>query len=81
MSVGCPVVTTKIPVIDEMIVDGQNGLLFGLENVNELATAIVCVLNDPALAQKLAQGGYQTVQKYFTPVILDQLEAVYKNVW
>ena len=80
MSVGCPVVTTNIPVIDEMIRDGQNGLLFELENVAELAQAVGTVLNDPALRVRLAEGGYQTVRRYYTPVIIDALEEIYRKL-
>ncbi|MBN9388971.1 MAG: glycosyltransferase family 4 protein [Chloroflexi bacterium] len=80
MSLGCPVVSTNIPVIDELIKDGENGLLFPLEDVTGLAEAVTRVLQDPELHAKLAEGGLKTVQNYFTPVILDQLETIYKEV-
>ncbi|MDB5078562.1 MAG: hypothetical protein JWP00_486 [Chloroflexi bacterium] len=80
MSLGCPVISTNIPVIDELIKDGENGLLFPLEDVAGLAAAVVRLLQDNGLHQKLAHGGYETVKRYFTPVILDQLEAVYREV-
>lgn len=80
MSLGCPVITTDIPVIDELIKNGENGLLFPLEDVAGLAKAVIRLLQDPALHQRLAQGGYETVQRYFTPVIMDQLEAIYREV-
>jgi glycosyltransferase involved in cell wall biosynthesis len=80
MSLGCPVISTEIPVIDELIKAGENGLLFPLEDVDGLAAAVVRVLGDPQLRQQLAQGGLETVQRYFTPVILDRLEALYREV-
>lgn len=80
MSLGCPVVSTNIPVIDELIKDGENGLLFPLEDVAGLAGTVTRVLQDPKLHQKLAKNGLQTVRNYFTPVILDQLETIYKEV-
>lgn len=80
MSLGCPVVSTNIPVIDELITDGENGLLFELEDVGGLVVAVGRVLQDPDLRQKLAGGGLETVKRYFTPAILDRLEAIYRDV-
>lgn len=80
MSLGCPVVTTSIPVIDELITSGENGLLFPLEDVEELANAVIRVLQDPALHSRLSQAGKQTATRYYTPIILDQLEAIYQKV-
>lgn len=80
MALGCPVVSTNIPVIDELIKDGENGLLFSLEDVSGLASAIVRLLQDPTLRQRLAAAGHQTVIRYFTPVILDELQVIYREV-
>ncbi len=80
MSLGCPVVSTDIPVIDELIKDGENGLLFPLEDVNGLAAAVGRVLQDVGLRHKLAEGGLETVKNFFTPVVLDQLETIYREV-
>ncbi len=80
MSLGCPVVTTNIPVIDELIKNGENGLLFALEDVNGLAQAVIQVLQDSALRSRLSEGGRQTVHRYFTPIVLDELEAIYNSL-
>lgn len=80
MSLGCPVISTNIPVIDELIRDGENGLLFPLDDVAGLAATVVRLLQDGELHRKLAEGGYKTVQNYFTPVIIDQLEEIYREV-
>jgi glycogen synthase len=80
MSVGCPVVSTDIPVIDELIIDGENGLLFPLEDVKGLAEVVIRVLQDADLRARIADGGCQTVTRYFTPAILDQLETIYRDV-
>jgi glycogen(starch) synthase len=80
MSLGCPVVSTNIPVIDELIKDGENGLLFPLEDVDSLAVAVGRVLGDSELHRKLAEGGLETVKNYFTPVIIDRLEEIYREV-
>ncbi len=80
MSLGCPVVTTDIPVIDEMITDGENGLLFPLEDVAGLVAAVTRLLENSELRARLVAGGLQTAALYFTPQILDQLETLYQNL-
>lgn len=80
MSLDCPVVTTDIPVIDELIRDGENGLLFPLEDVENLAQAVLRVLQEPNLRYTLAAGGRQTVSRYYTPEIIDQLEEIYREL-
>jgi glycosyltransferase involved in cell wall biosynthesis len=48
--------------------------------VDSLAEAVGRVLQDAELHRKLAGGGLETVKNYFTPVILDQLEEIYREV-
>lgn len=79
MSLGCPVITTNIPVIDELIRDGENGLLFGLDNVPELAATIVKLLQDSSLRQQLIEGGYRTVPRYYTERVIGEIEAIYRE--
>jgi glycosyltransferase involved in cell wall biosynthesis len=80
MSAGCPVISTNIPVIDEIIKNEVNGLLFEYDNPQSLAQAIIHALENPLLRHKLAENGRREVEKYYTPKIVEQLEAVYREV-
>ncbi|MEI6043229.1 MAG: glycosyltransferase family 4 protein [Chloroflexota bacterium] len=80
MSAGCPVVSTNIPVVNEIIQDGENGLLAPPEDPVGLAKAIVRVLQDETLSNHLREGGRKAVVAYYTPLLIDQLEQLYKEI-
>lgn len=55
MCLGTPVISTKVSGTDELIQDGENGLLVELGNVDGLAQAFDKLLGDEALQQQFAQ--------------------------
>jgi glycogen(starch) synthase len=77
MAAGCPVVATDIPVVNEMIQTGQNGVLIRREDPSDLANGIVRVLADPALRSALVAGGRRTLRRYSEAVIMDRIEDLY----
>lgn len=80
MAAGCPVVATNLPVVNEMIHDGVNGILVKREDPSELARGILTVLTDPGLRNKLAAGGQRTLRRYAEDPIMDQVEGLYEGV-
>ncbi len=77
MACGLPVVTTPVGSISELVRDGETGLLVPPGDVGALAGAIAHLLNDSALAQRLASAGHGHVTARFsTTVMLDAMEAV-----
>jgi glycosyltransferase involved in cell wall biosynthesis len=59
---GVPVVAAASQGPSELIVEAQNGLLVPVEDARALARAIRAVIDDPALARALAQGGSETYE-------------------
>ena len=55
MCLGTPVISTKVSGTDELIRDGENGLLVELGDVDGLALAFDKLLGDEALQQQFAQ--------------------------
>ena len=80
MACGCPVVATNIPVVNEMITHGSNGLLVEPENPVALADAINLMLNDVTLRKSLVAGGYQTLERYAESTLISQIEALYREL-
>lgn len=66
MASGRPVVGTQVSGISEIIIHGSNGLLVPPGNVGCLARAIIHILTNASLAQRLAEQGLKDVKERFS---------------
>jgi glycogen synthase len=65
MAADCPIVTTDIPVVREIVDDGSNGLLATPGDPTALAQATLRLLGDAGLREKLIAGGRATLRERF----------------
>jgi glycogen(starch) synthase len=65
MQAGVPLVASRIPVIDEIVSDGEDGLLFEFENPAALAEGIMRLLGDAGLRARLVGGGLTKLARDF----------------
>jgi glycosyltransferase involved in cell wall biosynthesis len=79
MAAGCPVVASDLPVVREMIQDGENGLLVRPEDPSALAEGILRVLTQPGLRAHLEAGGRRTLSRYSEDEIMSRILAVYRG--
>src|SRR5262249_2513180 len=63
---GVPVVASRVGGLPELIADGQTGLLFPPGDENALARALLAILGNPSLAQRLTQAGSYRVHSQFS---------------
>lgn len=56
-----PVIGAGIAAVREIIMDGENGLIFQDKNVRDLEDKIAILLEDLALAEKMGEAGYKEV--------------------
>jgi glycosyltransferase involved in cell wall biosynthesis len=78
MARGVPVVASSVGGIPEVISSGVDGLLVPPADPDALASAVVSVLSDPALRERLGEAGYQTVAERFSiDAQVKQIEVVY----
>jgi glycosyltransferase involved in cell wall biosynthesis len=80
MASGCPVVASDIPVVNEMITDGENGVLVAPESPAALADGILRVLTDAGLRERLVAGGRHTLARYSEAELIGQVETLYQEV-
>lgn len=64
MSVGRPVLATDVPGNFDLIQDGVNGFLFASDD--ELVDKATRLVTDPALLDRLVQGGHDTIEQHFS---------------
>jgi glycosyltransferase involved in cell wall biosynthesis len=67
MSVGCPLVSTAIGGIPEMIANERNGLLVPSQDVQAMVAACRRLLDDRSLAARLGRQAWQDCREQFTP--------------
>ena len=81
MAAGTPVISTDIPVVNEIVRDGENGLLIPYDDSAALARAMLSVLGTPELRARLVAGGQRSLAERFDPQALaEQVIEVYRSV-
>lgn len=64
-AMGKPVVASRIGGVEELVVDGETGLLVAPGNAKDLVTTIVRVLKDKSLCERLGEQGYVAARRLF----------------
>jgi len=81
MAAGTPVISTDIPVVNEIVRHGENGLLIPYDDQAALARALLTLIEDRVLRVRLVQGGQRTLAEQFQPArLVAQVLDVYKAV-
>jgi glycosyltransferase involved in cell wall biosynthesis len=80
MSFGCPIVSTSVGGIPEMIRSGENGLLVPSGDVEALACAVERLIADPQLAETLgAQASRDALQSFSADTLAAETVEVYQR--
>jgi glycosyltransferase involved in cell wall biosynthesis len=66
MAAGCPVVAARVGGLPDLIEDNKTGRLVPPRDAAALATAILELLDDPAMARELGRTATDTVRQRFT---------------
>jgi len=59
-----PIVSSDLPTIETILQDGKNALIAKSDNADSFKTAILRLLENPNLAESIAEEAYRNVQKY-----------------
>lgn len=81
LAAGCPVVTTNTAALPFVVQHEQTGLLFRPEDPDDLAAKTIQLLQDPALARRLAAAGRERAHREFTwDQSVTKLRALYADL-
>jgi glycosyltransferase involved in cell wall biosynthesis len=80
MASGTPVVGTQVGGVPELIQHGVNGLLVEVGSPIPLAEAVVAILTDPALAERLGRNGRRTAARFGVQQMLSCTCSVYEQL-
>lgn len=78
MASSTPIVARYAPNLSEFIVNGENGIL--VKHDKDLSTAIISLLKNTTLMNKLAKNGFKTAHDYSLKEFGDKLEYVYSEI-
>jgi glycosyltransferase involved in cell wall biosynthesis len=76
LSLGLPVVATRVGGLPEMLRDDESALLVPPRSAVDLAEALIRLLGDPDLRNRLARGGRRVADRHSWPSIAERTEAV-----
>jgi glycosyltransferase involved in cell wall biosynthesis len=80
-STGLPVVSTRVGGIPELIIDNHTGLLVDPGDHEQLADAIMKLLQDSSFAQELGRKARQVIEEKFAlPLVTSQVVDLYQKV-
>lgn len=74
LCVGTPVISTRVSGTDELIRDGENGLLVDIGDTEGLAQAFEKLLSNQELREQIGKEGQKLATKFKTDAIVDQWE-------
>lgn len=81
MACETPIVASSVGGIVEIVENGRNGFLVKPKDVKGLSEAILTLLHDKNLANKLAQEGRRTVESKFTwKNTIEQISKAYEKI-
>lgn len=64
MAAGCPVISSPVGGVTELVTDGENGLLVPVGDVAGISQAVEKLLDDESLRHKVSDSGKATARKY-----------------
>jgi glycosyltransferase involved in cell wall biosynthesis len=74
MSLGVPVIATRVGAIPDLISHGESGWLFEPGDVAALVSAIRTLGEDPELRERLAANASRVVERFAWPAVVEILE-------
>jgi glycosyltransferase involved in cell wall biosynthesis len=81
MAMGRPIVATRAGGPLDIVIDGQTGILVPMGDANELAKAVISLLDKPATILEMGSNGAKRVSKYFNSnLYAAKVGSIYKNL-
>lgn len=81
MATGLPLVVTDVRGHRDLVKNGENGYIIGVNDVYGFADAIEKLYNDGKLKKKFGANGIQLVKKYSIENVIRRMESIYASIF
>jgi glycosyltransferase involved in cell wall biosynthesis len=82
MVAAVPIVCSRIPGNDEVVVEGETGRLVPPRDPDALAEAILAMLSDPDGSRRMGLAGHERLRTHFSlDAMVKKTAAVYERLW
>jgi glycosyltransferase involved in cell wall biosynthesis len=79
VAVGLPIIYTRVGALPDLLSDKENGICISKKNENDLALAILKLIEDSHLRREISNNNLVLSKLFDLKIIHDQLEKIYKN--
>lgn len=80
MAAGLPIIATNVGGIPEQVEDRKNGLLIEPKRPDQLANAILGLMDDRELRLQMGREGYKKAQRFSRDKMLKDVDALYERL-
>ena len=80
MACSVPIVASNISGISDVVKNGENGLLVPVGNSDALADAIIYLIENEAVREKMGKNGKEKIEEYSWQKIAKETEKVYHRI-
>lgn len=78
MAAGLPIVATRVSGNEDLVTDGDNGVLVPPGSPADLAAALRRLIDDPALARRMGERSRARAERFAVPSVVAQLLRAYR---
>lgn len=80
MGSGLPVVATRVPGSEELVQDGDNGFLVDAKDAENLANALIALIDHPELRERMGRKAKDMAGQYTWEMVTEQYMTLYKEM-
>ena len=81
MSMGLPIISSRVDGSAEVISDGENGFLFATDDIEGMSQACVRLLKNKSQRKTMGEAGKKTAhQEFDVRLMIEQIEALYSDL-
>jgi glycosyltransferase involved in cell wall biosynthesis len=80
MSSGLPIVATRVAGSEELVHEGKNGILVAPKDVDSLAQAVIRLINEPDLRERMGKRSKKLVHQYSWASVAEQYIELYQKI-